>query len=49
MSIGAETFQGPSSTGLIIISEGLIMRETWLGSSQVAQARNIIRKKDRLP
>jgi len=27
-----------------LISEGLIMRETWLGSAQVAQAGNIIGK-----
>ena len=31
ISTEAYTFQGPSSMGLV--SEGIIMRETWLGSA----------------
>ena len=42
ISTEAYTFQGPSSMGLI--SKRLIMKETWLGSAQVAQAGNIIGK-----
>ena len=42
ISTEAYTFQGPSSMGFI--SEGLITREIWLGSAQVAQAGNIIGK-----